>query len=111
MTSLLSVPRRLLAAVPRAWAADRVIRIAVIGAALTLTILLVASARVSAPTFSMSNNQSNQNYDGARNKFQRNAMTCAVVIKRMIPMTIGSTTGNQVTLFSRLSPRRYPSSQ
>lgn len=40
MTDLLAHPRRLIAALPRAWAADRVFRIAVIGAAVALVVLL-----------------------------------------------------------------------
>lgn len=40
MTDLLALPRRLRAALPRAWAADRVFRIAVIGAAVALVVLL-----------------------------------------------------------------------
>ncbi|MFQ8433307.1 hypothetical protein [Amaricoccus sp. W119] len=41
MNNLPTLPRRLLAALPRAWAADRVFRLAVIGAGLALVVLLL----------------------------------------------------------------------
>ena len=41
MTILPTLPRRLIAALPRAWAADRVFRIAGIGAAFALLVLLL----------------------------------------------------------------------
>lgn len=41
MISLPTLPRRLLAALPRAWAADRVFRLAVTGAGLALVALLL----------------------------------------------------------------------